>query len=892
VNSSRATETVDPEESVHALFAPLPAGSVIGGRYEIVSLLGRGGFAAVYRAHDGELRRDVAIKVLRPDRSKPSTLARLRREVNIARDARSVHLVRVFDLGSDGPTVFLTMELVDGESLRQRLTREGRLSVDDVIAIATQMLRGLEALHAMKAIHRDIKPENVLIASDGTVKLADFGLARGLDDEQSRSITGTAIVGTVEYISPEQALGQQLDPRSDLFSFGVTLYQMLTGQLPFESSSSFGSLMARVQRNAPDPRTLARSTPRWLAALVLRLLRRDPADRYPTATAVLADLRGSRATRKFSRKTKLFIVGVASTVVLLLITWAVVQRIGDRNPGFAGLRAAGSSSFGAVDGAGRFLWRIPNVDPEAAQRSDVVHLEQDGRPLIAAVLHPPGDNRSSFSRILTFLDEANGSVVRRVQLPSAAESFPDLPDNYHGAVRAIDLDGDGIDEILVSYSHVPMAPSFAVLYEPKIDRARIVMTARGGHDIVGAVDLDGDGRRDLILIGINNGLGWRGAVAAVRIEPWVNKIDHHLPESVWTPENQFFVPGSLLWYCLLPRGRVGDDRLVLANDVRHRTITLRADESRPPITITYDGFLAGGPSTLAPRQRSGFRGRAFERFREGERMMSVSRFDDAVRAFQEGADFAAKAEDSILREAILIRCGRSLVMAGKTTAAETLFNTLIPHADDLPQIEIGAAEAYHLAGDLDRGADWYRRGIGTAPNGQGTPPLDFITGLALLEAERGRFSKALGEVTNYEGVYATDQAGQLFAIKEYLRFRAGESFNIPQWGSVAEPTPFHTWLTLELRNGSRNRASSEKGAAILRDVDLALATGNRERGGLLSLRALLLWETGRRSEAVADAQRAVSVADEARKSRVYARLQWQIAVERRREIMRGLVGPH
>jgi hypothetical protein len=177
--------------------------------------------------------------------------------------------------------------------------------------------------------------------------------------------------------------------------------------------------------------------------------------------------------------------------------------------------------------------------------------------------------------------------------------------------------------------------------------------------------------------------------------------------------------------------------------------------------------------------------------------------------------------------------------------------------------------------------------LGTTPNAQGTPPLDFITELILLEVERGRFADALSQIGRYETVYGSNEIGQLFAIREYVRFRSGETYKIPQWNDQASSTPFHTWLTLELRNAARkSHAPAEDAMAILRDIDRELAAGNRERGGLLSLRAILLWDLGRRAEALTDAQRAVTIAAEARKTRVYARLQWQIADERLKEISR------
>ncbi|MCE7957816.1 MAG: serine/threonine protein kinase, partial [Acidobacteria bacterium ACB2] len=164
----------------------------------------------------------MALKVLRADRVSEAALRRFRREAAVARDAASPRLVRVFDIGHAADSLFLTMELVEGESLKERLAR-GRLPLDETLRVFAEVLRGLQVLHALGIVHRDVKPANVLLASDGTVKLADFGLALHLSADESRATETGSLVGTVEYLSPEQALGRSLDGRSDLYAAGVVL---------------------------------------------------------------------------------------------------------------------------------------------------------------------------------------------------------------------------------------------------------------------------------------------------------------------------------------------------------------------------------------------------------------------------------------------------------------------------------------------------------------------------------------------------------------------------------------------------------------------------------------------------------------------------------------------
>ena len=273
------------------LFAP---GTEIGRRYEVRGVLGMGGSAVVYEAFDRELKRRVALKVLRTDRTSEAALKRFRREVAIARDAAGSRLVRVFDIGQAGDTVFLTMELVEGESLRELLAR-GPLPPERAVEIGAEVLRALADLHALGIVHRDVKPGNILLATTGEVKLADFGLARHWEGTETRVTETEGLVGTVEYLSPEQALGDLLDARSDLYSFGVVLFEMLAGKVPLRGDSAIGTIVAHIRQEPPDVRRLRPQAPAWLAGVVTRLLAKDRERRYATAADVLADLGARKA---------------------------------------------------------------------------------------------------------------------------------------------------------------------------------------------------------------------------------------------------------------------------------------------------------------------------------------------------------------------------------------------------------------------------------------------------------------------------------------------------------------------------------------------------------------------------------------------------------------------
>ncbi len=260
-------------------------------RYEIISRLGEGGMGAVYKAIDRELDREIALKTIRADvASNPVAIRRLKQETLLARQIAHRNVVRVFDLGVADGVRFITMELVEGESLRTLIERREEASGrQGAVAIMSQICEGLAAAHAEDVIHRDLKPQNVLIGSDGRARILDFGLARPVEET---GITRTGvIIGTPDYMSPEQALGQPADSRSDIFAFGIIFYEVLTGTLPFSGRSMVESFLARTRERARPIESVEPSVPADLARVVTRCLERDPAQRYQRAERILQDLK-------------------------------------------------------------------------------------------------------------------------------------------------------------------------------------------------------------------------------------------------------------------------------------------------------------------------------------------------------------------------------------------------------------------------------------------------------------------------------------------------------------------------------------------------------------------------------------------------------------------------
>jgi eukaryotic-like serine/threonine-protein kinase len=266
----------------------LPAGEVLANRYEILALIGQGGMGAVYRAYDRELQRDVALKTIRAELSSQSQfLDRFRREVAFSSRITHRNVVRVFDLGSAGKLRFLTMEFVEGKGLDALIGPSG-LPPEEVAPILRQICLGLDAAHEEGVIHRDLKPPNIMIDSQGRVAVMDFGLASTI--EGSTLTRAGTLLGTPDYMSPEQALGRKLDPRSDIFSLGIIGYEMLTGKAPFKSDTMIASLVARTRERAPALREIKLSVPEGLSRIVDRCLGTDPAERYASVKEMIRDL--------------------------------------------------------------------------------------------------------------------------------------------------------------------------------------------------------------------------------------------------------------------------------------------------------------------------------------------------------------------------------------------------------------------------------------------------------------------------------------------------------------------------------------------------------------------------------------------------------------------------
>jgi len=265
----------------------LRPGSVFANRYDVKEILGAGGMGVVYRAFDRELQEPVAIKTLRPEALAGGNVAleRFKQEIRLARRIAHRNVVRTYDLGEMGGTYYLTMEYVEGTSLKQLISSRGKLPIPVTLTIGKQLCRALEVAHAEGVIHRDIKPQNMVVEPNGFLKVMDFGIARLANPPKGKGLTEAGMsIGTPDYMSPEQLSGLELDARADLYAAGVVLFECVTGRVPFEAETTWALVAKHLEEQAPDPRSLNAEVPEGLAKVILKAMAKAPGDRYATAS--------------------------------------------------------------------------------------------------------------------------------------------------------------------------------------------------------------------------------------------------------------------------------------------------------------------------------------------------------------------------------------------------------------------------------------------------------------------------------------------------------------------------------------------------------------------------------------------------------------------------------
>ncbi len=314
-----ATLEVSDSASIHT-------GTDFGPRYHVESLLGSGGMGKVYKARDRELDRTVAIKVLRPDlMTDAQAMQRFKHELLLASSISHPNILRIHDLGEYNAVKFISMAYVDGGDLTQLLHREGRLPLPRTLNIMKQLAAALAAAHGVSVVHRDLKPQNILLDRDDHIYVSDFGIAKTLESDRTRVTRTGAVLGTPLYMSPEQVEGKPVDHRSDLYTFGLIFYEMLTGVLPFSGDTTFQLMYQRVHEVPKRPELVIPDLPPYLSRICLKCLEKEPAKRYQSAGEILADLEFQHAPTQ--TRTVQITLPVVSSKTWLISAGALVLLI-------------------------------------------------------------------------------------------------------------------------------------------------------------------------------------------------------------------------------------------------------------------------------------------------------------------------------------------------------------------------------------------------------------------------------------------------------------------------------------------------------------------------------------------------------------------------------------
>lgn len=488
--------------------------TLLGDRYLLGEMIGTGGMADVYIAQDQRLSREVAVKILRSDLAKdPSFVARFRKEAKAAAGLNHQGIVAVYDSG-ETPAPYIVMELVSGHTLREVVRSGERLPLDRALTIAQQVLAALTYSHQRGIVHRDIKPANIMIADNGDIKVMDFGIARALDDLGATLTSTWNVVGTAQYLSPEQATGDQADARSDIYSTGCLLFELLTGQAPYSGETPVSIAYQHVSAEIPSPRALQPDLPADIDKVIKIALAKNPADRYQDAQAMFDDLarihRGENVTTKapgkplFTRKSALvyggaFLAAITISLVGFFMSGSTTQ--GPMIPSVIGLtedeaRSALADWNVAVKHAhngeipvGRVSSQTPQATTHAPKGSTIVIMISDGpgnvtipndiigMNLIAAqsalealglkveVLDPISSSKP-FNTVLIVNPLPNSSLASgatvTLTISSGQITVPNLID-LEGLQAKADLAQDGFKSVNILYDYDPSKPIGVVI---------------------------------------------------------------------------------------------------------------------------------------------------------------------------------------------------------------------------------------------------------------------------------------------------------------------------------------------------------------------------------------------------------------------------------------------
>lgn len=415
----------DSETVVVTDTGALPPGSEFGPRYRIDALLGQGGMGRVYKAYDKELDRTVAIKVVRQGMmGEADALKRFKQELLLASKISHKNILRIHDMGSVGDTRFITMAFIEGRDLHQIIKDNPKMPLDRVLKYARQLADALAAAHAEGVVHRDLKPQNLLVDKDDNLYVSDFGLAKSFEEGAVGMTKTGAFLGTPRYMSPEQVEGRPADQRSDLYAYGLILYELLAGDVPFTGESTLKVMYQRIQETPKSPKLLNPALPNWIVRITMRCLEREADKRYQSAYEVLADLQGgasgsasgSRSVQiqlpDFGAKKWIWMAGAFVAIMILGATIAVVKQWiswpGAGTPG-----ASGASGVPPL-ASGRFVAVLPLQ--VVGDQSQLGYLAEGIEEALSAKLFQLKDVRVAST-------DAAGKIDQKQPLPKIARSL-------------------------------------------------------------------------------------------------------------------------------------------------------------------------------------------------------------------------------------------------------------------------------------------------------------------------------------------------------------------------------------------------------------------------------------------------------------------------------------
>jgi hypothetical protein len=754
-------------------------------RYAAVRLLGHGGQGMVWLADDHELGEQVAIKIL--NRLDAVAAERVRREVRLCRRLRHANLAEIYELIEAGDTLAVVMEHLPGGSLADRL-RSGPLPIADVAAIARSLLAGLAHLHGASIVHRDVKPSNVLFAADGTPKLADFGLLRTLDGDQGLTRTGLT-VGTPAYMSPEQIRGEELTAASDLYSLGVTLYELLVGRQPFVAVSGLEVAHLHLSRVPNRVRAHRPECPRWLAAFVERLLAKDPRGRWRDAALALAAF--DRRRPGLSRRTRRSLAGGAAVAAALAALAVGVPRL--VTPDVIDARVEGGTLV-ARNASGRELWRVtPAAIAVFAATGDV--LPARGREVVTAEVTEAAGVESTE----LVVRDRRGAELRREPIGhlAAGKWFPQLSDSYRTAMAPllVDANGDGLDEVLVALAHWPFYPSLVMLWQPASSVPSRAVLANSGHIAdIWVTDLDADGAPELIASGLNNILGMQNIVAVVDLDGFARDSRE------WGATSPDLMPLTASGAGAMPGVRsytmLGEARGAAAIDAAGAGgITLRIGTAA--IRLDPDGNPEGSPLWHRGTE-------ARRRFWEDCRDTQLRTADDPGRAPSVTAAFesrqAAVLAETATRDAAFILLARSLADAGHPAAGAGLLGFVERGPTTNRRVWRQRGELLLIAGRRGDARDFLDRAI--AAQEHGANPLDELLLLALDAAANGDDSLYARVVRLWQGATAGWTSAEIVSLRPVRAFLDGAWEDARPVGQAWHDSLFHwqaltAWASLE-----------------------------------------------------------------------------------------------